>query len=148
MFNCNLLNEKIDDPKAFIIALDFDGTVVTHEYPRVGKDIGAVDILKKYAERGCKYILNTMRGNLSGDLGEAIKWFKENDIELIGINCNPTQTAWTNSPKVYANCYIDDMALGCPLIYRPWISYRPFIDWEIVDIMIEERLRTFNQQKY
>ena len=26
-----------------IIAIDFDGTCVTHEYPKIGKDIGAVD---------------------------------------------------------------------------------------------------------
>lgn len=30
-----------------IIAVDFDGTCVTHEFPRVGKDIGAVPVLKE-----------------------------------------------------------------------------------------------------
>lgn len=29
------------------IAIDFDGTCVTHEYPRVGNNIGAVPVLKK-----------------------------------------------------------------------------------------------------
>ena len=33
-----------------IIAVDFDGTVVTHEYPRIGNDIGAVPVLKKMIE--------------------------------------------------------------------------------------------------
>ena len=33
---------------AIKIAVDFDGTVVTHDYPRVGKDIGAVSINLNY----------------------------------------------------------------------------------------------------
>lgn len=35
-----------------IIAIDFDGTCVTHDYPNVGKDIGASEVLKKLAEMG------------------------------------------------------------------------------------------------
>lgn len=35
-----------------IIAIDFDGTCVTHDYPRIGKDIGAVPVLKKIVENG------------------------------------------------------------------------------------------------
>lgn len=45
-----------------IIGIDFDGTVVTHEYPNVGKDIGAVPVLRKLVERGHKLMLWTMRG--------------------------------------------------------------------------------------
>ena len=30
-----------------IIAVDFDGTCVTHEFPRVGAEIGAAEVLKK-----------------------------------------------------------------------------------------------------
>ena len=29
-----------------IIAIDFDGTCVTHDFPRVGSDIGAIPVLK------------------------------------------------------------------------------------------------------
>ena len=43
------------------IAVDFDGTCVTHEYPNIGKDIGAVPVLKKLTDSGHKIILNTMR---------------------------------------------------------------------------------------
>lgn len=35
-----------------IIAVDFDGTCVTHEFPEVGKDIGAVPVLKELVEKG------------------------------------------------------------------------------------------------
>lgn len=112
-----------------IIGVDFDGTCVTHEYPNVGKDIGAETVLLKLTERGCKLILNTMRGNIDGDLGDAVQWFASKNIPLYGINTNPTQANWTKSPKVYCNIYIDDAALGCPLKFIPEISDRPFVDW-------------------
>lgn len=44
------------------IAIDFDGTCVTPEYPEIGKDIGAVPVLKRLVENGHKLILHTMRG--------------------------------------------------------------------------------------
>lgn len=46
-----------------IIAVDFDGTCVAHEFPKVGKDIGAAPILKKLVEKGHKIILYTMRSH-------------------------------------------------------------------------------------
>lgn len=39
------------------ICIDFDGTCVTHEYPKIGKDIGAVPVLKRLIETGNKLIL-------------------------------------------------------------------------------------------
>jgi hypothetical protein len=114
-----------------IIAVDFDGTCVTHEYPRVGKDIGAVPVLKKLTDSGHKLVLNTMR---SGDeLADAIQWFIDNDIPLYGVNENPDQKSWTASPKVYAHIYIDDAALGCPLVFDHGLSIRPFVNWTAVD---------------
>lgn len=111
------------------IAVDFDGTCVTHEYPNVGRDIGAVPVLKKLVEAGHKIILNTMR---SGDeLADAIQWFIDNDIPLFGVNENPTQKSWTSSPKVYAHIYIDDAALGCPLTTDK--ITRPFVNWKEVE---------------
>lgn len=70
-------------------------------------------------------------GIISNDiLQDAIDWFKENEIPLWGINENPKQKEWTSSPKVYANIYIDDAALGTPLIYaKEGELYRPYVDW-------------------
>ena len=118
------------------IAIDFDGTCVTHDYPRIGKDINAVNVLKKLVANGHKLILNTMRSGK--ELKEAINWFKKNDIELYGANENPTQKKWTNSPKVYANLYIDDAALGCPLKMDLSLSDRPFVDWEAVSCLLKD----------
>ena len=121
------------------ISVDFDGTCVTHEYPNIGKDIGAVPVLKKLTDSGHKIILNTMR---SGDkLVEAIQWFADNNIPLYGANANPTQKEWTDSPKVFANLYIDDAALGCPLIFDHAISSRPFVNWVMVEEILEKTIK-------
>jgi hypothetical protein len=116
------------------IAVDFDGTCVTHDYPRVGKDIGAVPVLKRLVEEGHQLILWTMRSGK--ELKDAIEWFKNNGIELYGIQENPNQKSWTNSPKAYAQLYIDDAALGSPCKMDLSLSNREFIDWKEVEIMI------------
>ena len=112
------------------IAVDFDGTCVTHDYPRIGKEIGAVKVLKRLVEAGHKLILNTIRSGK--ELQDAIHWFNKNEIELYGVNENPTQKHWTTSPKVYAHMYIDDAAFGCPLRNVPDFSDRPFVDWDSI----------------
>ena len=119
------------------IAIDFDGTCVTHDYPRIGKEIGATKVLKRLVEAGHKLILNTMRSDK--ELQDAVNWFKKNGIELYGVNENPTQKRWTNSPKVYAHMYIDDAALGCPLINAPELSNRPFVDWDSIDLQLIQK---------
>ncbi|MBC7088739.1 MAG: hypothetical protein H5T96_09795 [Tissierellales bacterium] len=125
--------------------MDFDGTCVTHEFPRIGKDIGAVPVLKEIA-KSHDLILFTMRSDNRIDgtdlayhpLSEAVSWFKENDIPLYGININPTQEKWTKSPKAYGQLYIDDAALGCPLKEDLELSHRPFVDWEKVEQILKE----------
>jgi hypothetical protein len=111
-----------------IIAIDFDGTCVKHAYPEIGEDIGAIPVLKEMVKNGHQLILNTMRsGKL---LDDAIKWFSDNGITLSGANHTPGQATWTQSPKVYAQVYIDDAALGCPTTYDG--EGRPYVDWHIV----------------
>jgi hypothetical protein len=123
--------------RPFVAVVDFDGTVVMHDFPRVGDYVpGSVAILRKMQRAGVKIVLNTMR---SGEyLDAAVEWFKENGIELYGINENPDQKSWTSSPKVYGNIMIDDMALGAPLRHEPMRSPRPFIDWRKVDEYFHE----------
>jgi len=115
------------------ICIDFDGTCVTHEFPKIGKNIGAIPVLKELIASGHNLILFTMRNNCENNNGnhldDAVNWFKENDIPLFGINRNPTQDLWTKSPKAYGQLYIDDAALGCPLKFDSEISNRPFVDW-------------------
>lgn len=127
-----------------ICAIDFDGTVVTHEYPRIGKDIGAIPVLQRLVKNGHQLILFTMR---SGDeLDEALAWFHQNNIPLWGINTNPEQHEWSTSNKVYAHLYIDDAALGCPLKWDRALTRRPFADWAIIEQMLKDKGMFSNEE--
>ena len=120
-----------------VIAIDFDGTCVTHDYPAIGKEIGSVPVLKALVQAGHKLILFTMRD--ANQLDEAVNWFKQNEITLYARQYNPTQVHWTRSNKCYANLYIDDAALGCPTKEDMTLSDRPFVDWIRVEEMLKER---------
>ena len=110
-----------------IIAVDFDGTCVKHAYPGIGEDIGAVPVLRELVNNGHDLILWTMRSGQT--LEDAIKLFSDNDIRLYAAQRNPTQDQWTESPKAYAQIYIDDAALGCPLIkdHVDWVKVRQWL---------------------
>lgn len=133
----NLTKVRLINSPKYVVAVDFDGTCVTHEFPKVGKDVRyAVEVLKQIVAHGAGIVLFTMR---SGQyLEEAINWFTERGIPLYGINKNPTQSNWTQSPKAYAHLYIDDAALGCPLTFDETICSRPFVDWVGVDKLLQE----------
>jgi hypothetical protein len=139
--------------KNIAINIDFDGTCVTHSFPEIGKEIGAIPVLKRLVEEGHHLILFTMRSNMitfkpiDGDLvpdtkghflNDAIRWFMDNDIPLYGVQTNPTQSTWTESPKSYAPLMIDDSAIGCPLKMDETLSPKPFVDWVKVEQLLEE----------
>jgi hypothetical protein len=125
------------------IAIDFDGTCTTHEYPNIGKEIGAITVLKDLVDNGHKLILFTMRHG--DELVAAQDWFEQNGIKLYGSQYNPSQRFWTKSNKCYAEMYIDDAALGCPLLNNPEISDRDFVDWtKVREILTEKGL--FNKK--
>lgn len=120
--------------KGIVIGVDFDGTVVTHEFPEIGEDNGAVPVLKKLIDNDCLLVLNTMRSKRDGTLQAAQAWFEDNGISLYGINENPGQKKWTDSTKAYCNIYIDDAALGCPV--KRDKNGRRCVDWERVEEML------------
>lgn len=116
-----------------IIAIDFDGTLAEHAYPAIGDEVeGAIRVCKKLQEAGHRLILYTMR---SGEqLEEAVAWCAERELIFWAVNENPQQKEWTNSPKIYAHHYIDDAAIGCPLV--PDESERPYVDWDAIELML------------
>ena len=118
-----------------VIAIDFDGTCVEHDYPAVGLEVeGAVETLRALSKRGHRLILFTMR---SGEKLEAAeRWFRDRKIELWAVNENPEQRSWTTSPKVYADYYIDDSALGCPIMFIDGVRH-PVVNWSKVRTMLE-----------
>lgn len=118
------------------IAVDFDGTVVVHEYPDVGKDAPyALEVLKRLEANGVRLILWTMRHGK--ELQDAVDWFERKGIPLFAVNENPEQKGWTESPKAYAQAYIDDAAIGCPLVESPVPGTRPIVDWKAVEIILQ-----------
>lgn len=122
------------------ICIDFDGTIVDHRFPGIGKPVPhAIESIKKL-QKYHDIILYTMRsdgGTYGSVLSEAAAYCRENGIDFDGINHNPTQVVWTNSPKVLGNFYIDDAAVGCPLI-KPYGFYRHCVDWLKIMEMLKE----------
>ena len=115
------------------IAVDFDGTIALHEYPEIGAPVpGAIEWMKKFKEEGARVILFTMRSDRPEReyLQEAVDFVESRGVGLDGVNTNPGQESWTDSPKAYAQVYIDDAAFGCPLKLNP--GGRPYVDWDLV----------------
>lgn len=138
-----------------VIGIDFDGTCVTHDFPYIGEDIGAIPVLMELVEKGHQLILYTMRSNMKTQkhnspgpegidtnyLDLAVNWFKMNKIPLYGIQENPQQKGWTESPKPHAQMYIDDLGLGAPLKYDVSLSNYPFIDWiKVKSMLISQKI--------
>ena len=130
-----------------IIAVDFDGTIVEHMYPEIGKPIPhAIETLRRLQEAGNQLILWTVRSEKR--LKEAVDFCKEQGINFTGINENPGQKYWSGSIKAYAHVYIDDAAFGCPLMTatesnRPMVDWRPIIHYlETTDTIGKEILRS------
>lgn len=99
------------------IAVDFDGTIVRHNFPAIGKEIPfAVDTLKTFVAEGHKVILWTSR---SGEnLKAAVDWCAERGLVFYAVNSNYPDYSIVpmekrrGSPKVVADVYIDDRNLG------------------------------------
>ena len=126
------------------ICIDFDGTIVDHTFPEVGKPVpGAVEWMKTWQKSGAKLILFTMRGNQwdggRNFLHEAVNYLSANDLQFFGINRNPTQDDWTKSPKAYGQVYVDDAAFGCPMTDVAGFNRR-CVDWSIVGPEIHKML--------
>lgn len=110
------------------IAVDFDGTICTHQYPNIGLPIGAFPVLKLLQKAGARLILDTMR---SGEyLQQAIRWCKENGIEFYSIGKDKGQENWTSSNKCHADISIDDRNLGVPLLAQN------VVDWHKVCFLL------------
>lgn len=119
------------------ICVDFDGTIVDHQYPDIGQPVpGAFFYLKKYQQIGAKLILLTMRSDERQQAGnvlqQAVQFCRQNGLEFYAVNNNPDQDSWTTSRKVYGHIYIDDAAACCPLRQNPRSGGRPYVDWDIV----------------
>ena len=97
-----------------IIAVDFDGTIVEHKYPRIGKTkLFAFETLKQLQKQGHQLILWTYRAGK--ELKKAVEFCEKNGIEFYAVNKNYKEEIFDEnniSRKIYADIYIDDRNIG------------------------------------
>ena len=97
------------------IAVDFDGTIVKHEYPHIGEELPfATETLKMLIRDGHKLILWSVReGPL---LQKALDWCKERGVEFYAANLDYPEETRRNNPhysrKLKVDLFIDDCSLG------------------------------------
>ena len=98
-----------------VIAVDFDGTIVEHRYPDIGREKPfAIETLKKLASERHKLILWSVReGRL---LDEAVAFCRERGLEFYAVNRDyPEEERDSNnhfSRKLKVDLFIDDRNLG------------------------------------
>ena len=95
------------------IAVDFDGTIVEDNYPKVGREnLFAFDTLKKLQEKGHRLILWTYRNGKA--LEEAVAFCKANGIVFYAINKSFPEEDFNPkySRKINADMFIDDRNVG------------------------------------
>lgn len=112
------------------IAIDFDGTIVEHCYPHIGKEIPfAIDTLKLLQRDRHRLILWTVREGVL--LDAAVEWCKARGVEFYAINRDYPEENKTHegfSRKIKADLFIDDRNLG------------GLPDWGIIYRMVSEKI--------
>lgn len=97
-----------------IIAVDFDGTIVEHKYPDIGKEkLFAFDTLKALQKQRHQLILWTFRSGK--ELDEAVEYCRKNGIEFYAVNKSYPEEVFdpdNASRKIQADLFIDDRNVG------------------------------------
>ena len=96
------------------IAVDFDGTIVEHRYPEIGKEIlFAFDTLKALQKQKHLLIMWTYRSGK--ELDEAVEYCRQNGIEFYAVNKSYPEEEFNenfSSRKIEADIFIDDRNIG------------------------------------
>lgn len=96
------------------IAVDFDGTIVEHKYPAIGKEIPfATETLRMLMHDRHRLILWSVREGKY--LDEAVQWCRDRGVEFYAVNRDyPEETDKhdTFSRKLKADIFIDDRNIG------------------------------------
>jgi hypothetical protein len=110
------------------IAVDFDGTIVEHEYPEIGKEkLFAFLTLKELAKKGARLILWTFR--TGKELEDAVEFCRKNGVEFYAVNKNYPEEIMneTVGRKIDADIFIDDRNIGgFPGWSEVWQMLSPF----------------------
>lgn len=116
------------------IAVDFDSTLcLTDGYPHiVGVNGKCFKVLHEWQSMGCKILLHTMRQGQ--DLLDAVVWCEEQGFLFDAVNCNPeSDRLYPHAEKMYAVLYVDDKAMGTPLLRDTEGIVRDHVDWNRID---------------
>jgi hydroxymethylpyrimidine pyrophosphatase-like HAD family hydrolase len=128
------------------IAVDFDGTIVEHMYPEIGKEkLFAFQTLKELEKKGAKLILWTFR--TGKELDDAVEYCRKNGIEFYAVNKNYPEEIFndTVSRKIDADIYIDDKNIGgFPGWSEAWQILFPY---ELLQIETEKRIAAARMNK-
>lgn len=143
------------------IYLDFDGTVVEHIYPQMGRsNFGSLEVVRKLQNAGHQIVLNTYRADCNnGTLEQAVKYLKEyawmvthprnEDFELLPFEVlnEKIHPPLFNIDEFIKNkeIFIDDMSNGTPL--KPAQMSNGFmVDWvELERIFVEKGILPSNE---
>ncbi|HZW40188.1 MAG TPA: hypothetical protein VFF33_12890 [Ignavibacteriaceae bacterium] len=109
----HLMMYSTEFKNSLIIAIDFDGTIVEHRYPFIGRIRPfAFETMEAFQKQGHRLILWTHRTGQK--LDEAIKFCSNHGIEFYAVNKNYPEETWdiNDSRKILADIYIDDRNLG------------------------------------
>jgi hydroxymethylpyrimidine pyrophosphatase-like HAD family hydrolase len=94
-----------------IIAIDFDGTIVKHQYPGIGPvRKNALKVINRLYDEGYIIIIWTCRYTPE-DLKNMTDWL-DKSISYNHINSNDPELRFQPTPKIYADTYIDDRQVG------------------------------------
>jgi len=110
------------------IAVDFDGTIVEHEYPEIGKEkLFAFLTLRELSKKGARLILWTFR--TGKELEDAVEFCRKNGVEFYAVNKNYPEEIMneTVSRKIDVDIFIDDKNVGgFPGWSEVWQMLNPF----------------------
>jgi predicted mannosyl-3-phosphoglycerate phosphatase (HAD superfamily) len=129
------------------IFLDFDGTVVEHHYPQMGRyNPGCFEVLQKLQAAGHEIILNTYRADCNDGTLELAFQFLNSQL---GFANNPILQR--TEKKIYPPSwnwdyffdneviFIDDISSGIPLIPTVELINSNMVDWAAVDKQFSEK---------
>ena len=127
------------DFRGIKIAVDFDGTIVEHAYPEIGKEmLFAFQTLKELNKMGANLILWTFR--TGKELDEAVEFCRKNGVEFYAVNKNYPEEVLdeTVSRKINADIFIDDKNVGgFPGWSQIWQMLNPY---ELQQMEAENRI--------
>ncbi len=111
-----------------IFAIDFDGTIVDHEFPKIGKlKPHAIRVMNRLQAKGHKIIIWTCRKDTDKKyLTDVVRFLNSRGFYPDAVNVNIDPNLNFANPKVLADFYLDDR------------SFPPFPAWEDFEKSMEK----------